>query len=187
MKIRDFHVPLRLTYPTCNSMRLPTSFFERDVLEVAPDLLGKYIARQHDGAVTLHRIVETEAYRGEEDLACHASKGRTPRTEVMYGRGGRVYVYLIYGMYHLLNFVTSGEGDPQAALIRGVEGALGPGRVGKLLRLDKSFYAEDLLTSTRIWVEDSYEPAPQIATGKRVGVDYAGAWKNKPWRFIALP
>lgn len=167
-------------------MRLLTGFFERDVLEVAPDLLGKYIARQHDGAVTLHRIVETEAYRGEEDLACHASKGRTPRTEVMYGRGGLVYVYLIYGMYQLLNFVTAGEGAPQAVLIRGVEGATGPGRVGKLLGLDKSFYAEDLVTSTRIWVEDKSEPAPAIATGRRVGIDYAGAWKNKPWRFTAL-
>ncbi|MDR2814155.1 MAG: DNA-3-methyladenine glycosylase [Prevotellaceae bacterium] len=166
-------------------MRLTTEFFERNVLEVAPDLLGKYIARQHGGVVTLHRIVETEAYCGEEDLACHASKGRTPRTEVMYGRGGLVYVYLIYGMYHLLNFVTAGEGNPQAALIRGVEGAIGPGRVGKLLQLDKSFYAEDLVTSTRIWVEDKNEPAPQIQTGKRIGVDYAGSWKNKPWRFMA--
>jgi DNA-3-methyladenine glycosylase len=166
------------------SMRLSTSFFERDVLDVAPDLLGKYIARQHDGVVTLHRIIETEAYRGEEDLACHANKGRTPRTEVMYGRGGLVYVYLIYGMYQLLNFVTAGEGIPQAALIRSVDGALGPGRVGKLLRLDKSFYAEDLSASTRIWVEDKNEPAPQITTGKRVGIDYAGAWKDKAWRFM---
>jgi DNA-3-methyladenine glycosylase len=166
-------------------MRLSANFFERDVLDVAPDLLGKYIARQHGGVVTLHRIVETEAYRGEEDLACHASKGRTPRTEVMYGRGGLVYVYLIYGMYHLLNFVTACDGVPQAALIRGVEGALGPGRVGKLLKLDKSFYAEDLATSTRIWVEDKNEPAPRVATGARVGIDYAGAWKNKPWRFMS--
>ncbi|MDR3188005.1 MAG: DNA-3-methyladenine glycosylase [Prevotellaceae bacterium] len=166
-------------------MRLTASFFERDVLEVAPDLLGKYIARQHNGEVAMFRIVETEAYRGAEDLACHASKGRTPRTEVMYGRGGLVYVYLIYGMYYLLNFVTAGEGAPQAALIRGVEGAVGPGRVGKLLQLDKSFYAEDLATSTRIWVEGKDEPAPLIQTAKRVGVDYAGVWKDKPWRFIA--
>jgi DNA-3-methyladenine glycosylase len=165
-------------------MRLTANFFERDVLEVAPDLLGKYIARQHNGAVAMHRIVETEAYRGEEDLACHASKGRTPRTEVMYGRGGLIYVYLIYGMYYLLNFVTAAEGKPQAALIRGVEGASGPGRVGKLLKLDKSFYAEDLATSTRIWLEDKNEPAPPIKTAKRVGIDYAGAWKSKPWRFM---
>jgi DNA-3-methyladenine glycosylase len=103
----------------------------------------------------------------------------------MYGRGGLVYVYLIYGMYYLLNFVTAGEGTPQAVLIRGVEGTVGPGRVGKLLQLDKSFYAEDLVTSTRIWVEDKNEPAPLVQTAKRVGVDYAGVWKDKPWRFMA--
>jgi DNA-3-methyladenine glycosylase len=166
-------------------MRLSTSFFERDVLQVAPDLLGKYIARQAGGIVTAHRIVETEAYRGEEDLACHASKGRTPRTDVMYRRGGMVYVYLIYGVHYMLNFVTAVEGKPQAVLIRGIENAVGPGRVSKLLQVDKSFYAEDLATSVRIWVEDRNEPAPKISTGKRVGVGYAGAWKNKPWRFMA--
>ncbi|MDR0710829.1 MAG: DNA-3-methyladenine glycosylase [Prevotellaceae bacterium] len=165
-------------------MRLSVEFFERDVLKVAPDLLGKYIVRQADGIVTAHRIVETEAYRGEEDLACHASKGRTPRTDVMYRRGGMVYVYLIYGVHYMLNFVTAVEGKPQAVLIRGVEDAVGPGRVGKLLQVDKSFYAEDLTTSTRIWVEDKNEPAPPIKTGKRVGIDYAGAWKNKLWRFM---
>jgi DNA-3-methyladenine glycosylase len=169
-------------------MRLSTKFFERDVLQVAPDLLGKYIVRQVDGIVTEHRIVETEAYRGEEDLACHASKGRTPRTDVMYRRGGMVYVYFIYGMHYMLNFVTAVEGNPQAVLIRGVENAVGPGRVSKLLRVDKSFYAEDLTTSVRIWVEDKNEPAPKIKTGKRVGIDYAGAWKNKLWRFmVAAP
>jgi DNA-3-methyladenine glycosylase len=170
-------------------MRLLTDFFERDVLQVAPDLLGKYIVRQANGIATRYRIVETEAYRGEEDLACHASKGRTPRTDVMYRRGGVVYVYLIYGMHYMLNFVTATEGNPQAALIRGVENAVGPGRVSRLLKVDKSFYAEDLLTSTRIWVEDGNEPAPKIKTGKRVGIDYAGAWRDKPWRFItpALP
>lgn len=153
------------------------------MLQAAPDLLGKYIVRQTNGIVTRHRIVETEAYRGEEDLACHASKGRTPRTDVMYRKGGMIYVYFIYGMYHMLNFVTGAEGDPQAVLIRGVENVVGPGRVGMLLQVDKSFYAEDLATSTRIWVEDKNEPVPKIETGKRVGIDYAGAWKDKPWRF----
>ena len=168
-----------------SSKRLPTSFFERDVLQVAPDLLGKYIVRQADGVQIAYRIVETEAYRGEEDLACHASKGRTPRTDVMYRSGGLVYVYLIYGMHQMLNFVTAHEGEPQAALIRGVEGAVGPGRVSKLLQIDKSFYAENLSTSTRLWVEDRGEPAPKIKTDRRVGVDYAEKWKNKLWRFIA--
>jgi len=155
------------------------------VLKVAPDLLGKYIVRQADGVQTAHRIVEAEAYRGEEDLACHASKGRTSRTDVMYRSGGLVYVYLIYGMYQMLNFVTAHEGEPQAVLIRGVENTIGPGRVSKLLQIDKSFYAENLSTSTRLWVEDRNELAPKIKTAKRVGVDYAGRWKNKLWRFIA--
>lgn len=165
--------------------RLASGFFERDVLQVAPELLGKYIVRQVDGAQTAFRITETEAYRGEEDLACHASKGRTPRTEVMYGKGGLVYVYLIYGMYQMLNFVTEKENVPQAVLIRGVENVVGPGRVSRLLEIDKSFYAEDLHRSQRIWVEDRKELVPQIATAPRVGIDYAGTWKNKPWRFIA--
>ncbi|MDR1022167.1 MAG: DNA-3-methyladenine glycosylase [Prevotellaceae bacterium] len=165
-------------------MRLSTDFFERDVLQVAPELLGKYIVRQTNGVVTKRRIVETEAYRGEEDLACHASKGRTPRTDVMFRKGGLIYVYFIYGMYYMLNFVTGVEGSPQAVLIRGVENVVGPGRVGRLLQVDKSFYAEDLATSTRIWVEDKNEPVPRIETGKRVGIGYAGAWKDKPWRFM---
>ncbi len=165
--------------------RLLSDFFERDVLQVAPDLIGKYIVRQIDGKRYAYRITETEAYRGEEDLACHASKGRTPRTEVMYGRGGLVYVYLIYGMYQLLNFVTATENVPQAVLIRGVEAVEGPGRVGRLLQVNKDFYGEDLTTSNRLWVEDRGEPKPKIKTGKRVGVDYAGKWANKPWRFIS--
>ena len=85
----------------------------------------------------------------------------------------------------MLNFVTAHEGEPQAVLIRGVENAVGPGRVTKLLQIDRSFYAENLSTSTRLWVEDRGEPAPKIKTDKRVGVDYAGKWKNKLWRFIA--
>ena len=165
-------------------MRLQADFFEQDVLDVAPRLLGKYIVRQIGDAQLACRIVETEAYRGEEDLACHASKGRTPRTDVMYRRGGLVYVYLIYGMYQMLNFVTSFDGKPQAVLIRGVEGVTGPGRVGRLLQVDKSFYAEDLITSPRLWVDDRGEAAPKISTAKRVGIDYAGKWKNKPWRFL---
>ncbi len=166
-------------------MRLTNDFFERDVLQVAPDLIGKYIVRQIDEVQYAYRITETEAYRGEEDLACHASKGRTPRTDVMYRQGGLVYVYLIYGMHQMLNFVTAGENEPQAVLIRGVENTDGPGRVTKLLQVNKEFYAENLATSTRLWVEDRGEIAPKIRTGKRVGIDYAGRWKNKPWRYIA--
>jgi DNA-3-methyladenine glycosylase len=166
--------------------KLPPPFFARDVLVVAPALLGKYVVRcVGRQPACAYRIVEVEAYRGEADLACHASRGRTPRTEVMYGRGGLVYVYLIYGMHLMLNFVTGREGDPQAVLIRGVDEAAGPGRVARLLQIDKSFYGEDLCTSPRLWVEDRGEPAPAFHTTPRIGVDYAGEWKDRPWRFVA--
>jgi DNA-3-methyladenine glycosylase len=101
----------------------------------------------------------------------------------MYHNGGKVYVYLVYGMYQMLNFVTSNENNPQAVLIRGIEGFEGPGKLTKHLQIDKTFYGEDLATSDRIWVEDDGMP-PRYNTGVRVGIDYAGDWKNKPWRFI---
>lgn len=166
------------------SVRLPSSFFLRDVLEVAPALLGKLLVRQfEDGRTERYRITEVEAYRGTEDLACHASKGCTPRTEVMFQEGGTVYVYLIYGMYWMLNLVTGPEGDASAVLVRGIEGFSGPGRVGRELQLDKSFYGESLANSERIWIEDA-EPVSGIKSSKRIGVDYAGEeWARKLWRF----
>jgi len=165
---------------------LDSPFFQRDVLDVAPELLGKVIARKFDdGVVNRYRITETEAYRGEEDLACHASKGRTVRTEVMYREGGRVYVYLIYGMYWMLNFVTGEEGNPSAVLIRGIEGFNGPGKVGRELQLDKTFYGEVLAPASRIWIEDDCTLLNYIP-GERIGVNYAGpVWATKPWRYVA--
>lgn len=165
--------------------RLPNSFFQRDVLDVAPELLGKILVRRFaDGTEKRYAITEVEAYRGEEDLACHASKGRTPRTEIMYHPGAHVYVYLIYGMYWMLNFVTGSDNEPSAVLIRGIEGFSGPGRVGRELKLDKSFYGENLESSNRIWVED----APSIQKfniSPRIGVDYAGEiWAGKYWRYF---
>lgn len=164
--------------------RLSLDFFLRDVLEVAPELIGKKLVRRFDdGRTEKYRITETEAYRGVEDHACHASKGRTPRTEVMFREGGAVYVYLIYGQYWLLNLVTGTEGDASAVLIRGIEGFPGPGRVGRELRLDRSFYGESLIRSERIWIEDA-EPVTEIRDAKRIGVEYAGdEWKDKLWRF----
>jgi DNA-3-methyladenine glycosylase len=168
-------------------MRLPRTFFSRDVLEVAPELLGKTLVRQFEDGETLQLTInEVEAYRGEEDLGCHASKGRTPRTEVMYQRGGLVYVYLIYGLYWLLNFTTGDEGNPQAVLIRGTIEIEGPGRIGRTLKLDKSFYGEDLICSERLWVEtnSNHQGKPEIITSPRIGIDYAGKhWAGKHWRF----
>ena len=165
--------------------KLSSSFFQRDVLIVAPELLGKILVRQfEDGHIERYCITEVEAYRGEEDLACHAAKGRTSRTEVMYRAGGKIYVYLIYGMYWMLNFVTGEEDNPQAVLIRGLETISGPGRVGRKLALNGSFYGEEL-PSPRIWLEDAQEQA-QYKTTPRIGVDYAGEWAKKEWRFVLL-
>ena len=161
-------------------------FFRRDVLEVAPDLLGKYIVRKYDdGHIERFRITEVEAYRGEEDKACHASKGRTKRTEVMYHEGGKIYVYLIYGMYWLLNFVTGNRNDPQAVLIRSVENISGPGKLGRKLQLNADFYGESL-PSEKMWIEtDSTKPPPYTVT-PRIGVGYAEEWADKPWRFVTI-
>lgn len=167
------------------NQRLERKFFVRDVLSVAPDLLGKHIVRKYDdGSVIRYSIREVEAYRGIEDLACHASKGRTKRTDIMYHSGGKVYVYLIYGMYWMLNFVTGEKEIPQAALIRAVEGFDGPGKITQGLNIDGSFYGEDLLTSSRIWLENS-DLNFDIVNTERIGIDYSGEpWKSKPWRFV---
>ena len=162
--------------------KLSRDFFTRDVLTVAPDLLGKLLVCRVGDEYHRFIITETEAYRGVEDLACHASKGRTGRTEAMYHTGGVIYVYLIYGIYWMLNIVTGLEHEPQAVLIRGLKGIYGPGRLSRALQIDKSFYDEDLTFSTRIWIEDSGN-TPTYETNKRIGIDYAGEWKDKPWRF----
>ncbi|NOQ27412.1 MAG: DNA-3-methyladenine glycosylase [Bacteroidales bacterium] len=167
--------------------KLEKEFFTRDVLEVAPELLGKHLIRKFDdGSIKKFLITEVEAYRGEEDLACHASKGRTSRTEIMYHEGGKIYVYLIYGMYWMLNVVTSVKDIPQAVLIRGLKGFDGPGKLTKKLFIDKSFYGEDLFSSQRLWIESvPNQEKIKFKTTPRIGIDYAGEiYKNKPWRFI---
>ena len=166
-------------------MRLDSAFFLRDVLEVAPDLLGCQIVRVFaNNEVQKFKIVEVEAYRGEEDLACHASKGRTGRTEIMYHEGGLVYVYLIYGMYWMLNIVCSVEGNPQAVLIRGIEAYDGPGKLSRELEIDGSFYGEDLAKSQRIWIEKKDDADLEIISTPRINIDYAGpVWSKKKWRY----
>jgi len=165
--------------------RLQREFYSRDVLEVAPELLGQRLVRiGPDGTQTTFVITETEAYRGAEDLACHASKGRTPRTKVMFGEGGHLYMYLIYGMYWMMNVVTGAEGVPQAVLFRGLREVSGPGRLTRLVGVDRSFYGEDLVSSDRIWIE-SAGITPAFTAGPRVGIDYAGEpWKDLAWRFL---
>lgn len=164
--------------------RLKKEFYIRDVLDVAPELIGKIVViRFPDMTYRKFRISEVEAYRGSEDRACHASRGRTNRTEVMYHEGGKLYVYLIYGIYWMLNIVTGEENNPQAVLIRGVEYHSGPGKITRAFGIDNNYYGEDLSTSDRIWLEDA-GVKPVIKTGPRIGIDYAGEyWKTRPWRY----
>lgn len=169
-------------------MILDYDFYRRDVLLVAPNLLGMYLVRCGESGIQRLKIIETEAYRGEEDLACHARRGRTKRTAAMYMSGGVAYVYLIYGTYHMLNVVTGRKDEPQAVLIRGLESVSGPGRVARLLDIDSSFYGEDLTLSARLWIEYNAPPASdRIVQTPRIGIDYAGEWKDRPWRFLIKP
>lgn len=164
--------------------RIKESFYTRDVLEVAPDLLGKKLCIYSGGKKNSYFISEVEAYRGVEDSACHAYKGRTSRTEVMYDKGGVIYVYLIYGMYWMFNIVTADQNVPQAVLIRGLKEVSGPGRLTSKLNIDKSYNGESLLNSKRIWLEDGAKP-DEIFTSPRIGIDYAGElWTSKAWRFF---
>jgi len=164
--------------------KISRDFYTRDVLEVAPELLGKDIVLRLDNGTFIRRqIADVEAYRGQEDKACHASKGKTRRTSVMFEEGGILYMYLIYGMYWMMNIVTGTKDNPQAALIRGVTGISGPGRLTKSLFIDGSFNGETLTTSNRIWLEDN-GIKPVFKTGPRIGIDYAGDyWKSVPWRY----
>lgn len=114
-------------------------FFHRDCLDVAPDLVGKLIIRNTDEGEIRLRITETEAYRGEDDTACHASKGRTPRTELLYREAGVIYVYLCYGCHWLMNVITGEKEQPQGVLFRACLDYAGPGKLTKALKIDKSF------------------------------------------------
>ena len=168
------------------SKKLTADFFRRDVLDVAPDLVGKLIVRRlPDGSLLTERIAETEAYRAPEDLACHAAKGRTPRTELLFGESGRLYVYLCYGLHWLLNVVTGQEGQPQGVLIRAGEVHDGPAKLTKYLRITGELNGQPVCGNDQIWLEDD-GCRPVIRTAPRVGIDYAGDfWKAVEWRFIA--
>lgn len=165
--------------------KLSYEFFHRDALTVASELAGKILARKlPDGTVMRIRITETEAYCGEEDKGCHASKGRTPRTELLYGKAGIIYIYLCYGIHWLMNVITGEEGHPEGVLLRAGEGFNGPAKLTKAIGADKRFNGLSICDNEEIWLEDDGEEF-EITTAPRVGIDYAGdEWKNKPWRFI---
>lgn len=159
-------------------------FFKNSTLEVAKELLGKILIFQSYQGV----IIETEAYIGMDDAACHAKAGVTPRTKVMFGKAGYSYVYLIYGMYYCLNIVTEEEGFPAAVLIRGIKLLThdkiildGPGKLCKKLGINKTHNEIDLINNKNFTIEDNTQKASYIQT-PRVGIKKA---IEKPWRFVA--
>ena len=173
--------------------KLPRGFYERSALEVAPALLGMLLVRMGPHGRCVTRIVETEAYQGPDDRAAHShGSRRTARTEVMFGPAGHAYVYLIYGMWNCLNVVTAAPGVPHAVLIRAAEPienvkspTHGPGLLCRALAIDRSHTGIDLLGSEVFLLrpETDLRRPPEIVTSPRVGVDYAGAWAELPWRF----
>ena len=166
---------------------LPSTFYARDAQTVARALLGQTLVCEI-GEVQRARVVETEAYVGVHDLACHASKGRTKRTETMFGPPGRLYVYLIYGMYSMLNVVTGAEGEAQAVLVRAAEPLEnvtgktdGPGKLTRALGVTRDHNAHPLDRAPLYF--EAGPPPERITTTTRVGIPYAGAWRDAPLRF----
>ncbi|MDR1773575.1 MAG: DNA-3-methyladenine glycosylase [Clostridioides sp.] len=170
--------------------KLDASFYSKPATVLAEELLGKYLCRNINGETLKLKITETECYFGEEDTACHAHKGKTKRTEIMYYEGGFAYVYLCYGIHNLLNVVTGEKDHPEAVLIRGVDGYNGPGKLTKAMNIDRSLNGENLITSNKLWIEkdgndtkDNFE----VKKAKRIGIGYASEEdKNKMWRFIKI-
>jgi DNA-3-methyladenine glycosylase len=171
--------------------KLPQSFYRRPAMELAPALLGKILVHRIEGTDLRGRIVETEAYCGPEDLAAHSSKGRTKRTEVMFGPAGLAYVYFIYGMYEMFNIVAGKTlGDGQAILVRAAEALdgweanlSGPGRLAREFRITRAHNGIDL-TGDELFLLDNPSDRPRVLTTPRVGVDYAKHWKDEPLRYL---
>lgn len=163
--------------------KLPYDFYHRPCLDVARDLVGKILVRRIDGQELRLRITETESYCGETDTACHAHKGRTKRTEVMYGSAGTIYIYLCYGMHWMLNIVTGRENQPEAVLIRACEGKMnGPGKLTRALKITGELNRGSILGDT-LWIEDD-GLRPELRALPRVGIGYASAEdQQRLWRF----
>lgn len=189
--------------------RLQRSFFQRDTITVAKELLGKVLVHEIGGVKLGGKIVETEAYLGVEDKAAHSYGGRrTDRVEIMYGEAGFAYVFVIYGMHFCFNVVTREKGTPQAVLVRALQPCYslddisinrfnktyeeltktqiknltnGPGKLCRALNINKSLNGEDLCGEV-LYIEDNNDNF-QIVTSRRVGIDYAEEYKDKPWRF----
>ena len=166
-------------------MRIEKEFYRKDAVELAQSLLGKVICRNWNGEVLRGRITETEAYMCF-DSACHAYRGKTKRNAPLFEVGGKAYVYLCYGIHELFNIVSGEVGNAQAVLIRGVEGAAGPGRATKFLKIDRSLNGIDLVESDELWLEDDGFSFNSFEAKTRIGIDYADEIdRNRLWRFVA--
>lgn len=166
---------------------LKPDFYQRDARVVARELLGKYLTVEQGGGKLSFPITETEAYIGPHDLACHAAKGRTKRTEVMFCEGGVWYVYFVYGLHWMLNIVTGEKEYPAAVLIRGIEGVNGPARLTKFLNITNAYNGLPATKKTSLYVEDRGVAISRlkIKSTPRIGVDFAGPiWSQKPYRFL---
>lgn len=166
---------------------LKKDFFERKALIVAKELIGKYLVTKNGGRIFADMITETEAYIGPHDLASHSAKGRTKRTEIMFGEAGRFYIYFIYGVHEMLNIVTDKKDYPAAVLIRGTEKFSGPGRVTKNFGINRKINGLRASKETGLWFEDRGQKiAPsKITKSARIGVEYAGPiWAKKEYRFL---
>ncbi len=165
--------------------RLDRAFYQMHADALAPALLGKLLCRKIADGVIRMRITETECYMGESDTACHASKGKTKRTQVLYEIGGTIYVYLCYGIHDMLNVVAGDAGFPEAVLIRGADDIFGPGRVTKAMQVTRELNQKDLCGSEELWIEDD-GCKPTYHTTPRVGIGYASKEDQaRLWRFIA--
>lgn len=169
---------------------LPRAFYDRDTAEVAQALLGMQLVHVHEGIQRVGRIVETEAYLGPHDLAAHSARGRTARTEVMFGPPGHAYIYLIYGMHHCFNVVTEREGHAAAVLVRALEPVqniesrtAGPGLLCKALHLDRRHNGLDLCADVLYIAEPAQRQHATLVRRPRIGVEYAGPWARRLLRY----
>jgi DNA-3-methyladenine glycosylase len=170
--------------------KLERAFYDRDTIQVARELLGKYLVHLSDGVERIGRIVEVEAYLGPHDLAAHSARGLTRRTKIMFGPPGHAYVYMIYGIYHCMNVVTEREGHASAVLLRAVEPvkniegrSQGPGLLCRAMRIDRRLDGHDLVSDDLYIASEAEEPPPAIVKRPRVGVDYAKHWAKRLLRF----
>lgn len=166
------------------NVRLGQEWYDKNAVELAPLLLGQYLCLQTAEGVLRLPITETEAYYTEEDTACHAHKGRTKRTELLYHKGGCAYIYLCYGMYNLLNIICGEENIPQGVLIRGAGVYDGPGKLTRAMKIDRSLNGADLVGGDILWLEKGAPRRYRVTP--RIGISYATEqYRNMPWRFVA--